>query len=63
MRYMPAAEAFFRIRVPYRTGLDWLFSGRLRGRRQGKHWEVEIGSLEALERELGLLASEGLPGE
>ena len=52
-RYMKATEAFYRLRLPYRRGLDWLFSGKLRGRRRGKHWEAEVEHVEMLELEFG----------
>ena len=58
-QYLKATEAFYRLRLPYRKGMDWLFSGKLRGRRHGKHWQVELASVQALERELGL-TEEGL---
>jgi hypothetical protein len=53
-QYIKASEAFFRLQLPYRTGLDFLFSGKLRGRRRGKHWEADLEHVRQLEQELGL---------
>lgn len=50
--WITSTEAFHRLGIPYRKGLDWLLSGKLQGRRQGKNWEIAVGSVEALEREV-----------
>jgi hypothetical protein len=52
-QYIKASDAFYRLALPYRKGLDWLFSGKLRGRRRGKHWEASLEHVQELERELG----------
>jgi hypothetical protein len=59
-QYVSVSIAAFRLGKPYKTTLDWLFSGKLRGRRHGKHWQVELASVQALEGGHGNF-SEGLP--
>jgi hypothetical protein len=54
-QYISLSDAAFRLRQPYRRTLDDLFSGRLRGDRDGKHWRVDLASVQQLEKELGLV--------
>jgi hypothetical protein len=52
IQHIGEAEALRRLRLERRTMLGWLYSGKLRGRRRGGQWEVELLSLHRVEREI-----------
>ncbi len=56
---IPAMDAAVRLRVPYRTLLDWITVGRVKGERVGGRWFADQRDVERLRRELQETAGAG----
>jgi len=52
-------DAAVRLRVPYRTLLDWITVGRVKGERVGGRWFADQRDVERLRRELQETAGAG----